>query len=81
MTLKRVLQIDMHPTKFSTKFVSSVHVSDQPGSSVVGAGAPEVVCAFEGPARFLMRCRADGRVKESRFCMTPYHKRLSNGSD
>ena len=29
----------------------------------------------------LMRCRADGRVKESRFCMTPHHRRLSNGSD
>jgi hypothetical protein len=23
------------------------------------------------PALSLMRCRADGRVKESRFCMTP----------
>jgi hypothetical protein len=29
----------------------------------------------------LMRCRADGRVKESRFRMAPNHKRLSNGSD
>jgi hypothetical protein len=33
------------------------------------------------PALPLMRCRADGRVKESRFRMALNHKRLSNGSD
>jgi hypothetical protein len=33
------------------------------------------------PALPLMCCRADGRVKESRFRMAPNHKRLSNGSD
>jgi hypothetical protein len=33
------------------------------------------------PVLPLMRCRADGRVKESRFRMAPGHKRLSNGSD
>jgi hypothetical protein len=33
------------------------------------------------PAAPLMRCRADGRLKESHFRMANNHKRLSNGSD
>jgi hypothetical protein len=33
------------------------------------------------PALPLMRCRADGRAKESRFRNAPNHKWLSNGSD